>query len=115
MYVTTLATSQGLLRIDLLTRTTLLGLITLVHYTTTDNDGLQWDSQSTLGPDIDGVGLPSVAVREVLLDLNFAGLGGEVRLVHESSCFNFEDFNAVLDGLIACLKVQHGATSCSIQ
>lgn len=117
MYVATFSLEHGpwLIRVDVITRTTLLGPVHLGHYTKTDSEGVQHDNLTTLGADVHGVGLPSLAVIDLIRDLHFSGIDGGINLVHSAGNFTQDDLDLILGGVGAGLAIQSLATSATIQ
>lgn len=117
MYVATFSLEHGpwLIRVDVVTRVTLFGPVHLGHYIKTDSDGVQHDNVTTLGPDVQGVGLPTLAVIDLIRDLNFAGIDGGINLVHSAPCFTQDDLDQIIGGMGAGLAIQSLATSATVQ
>lgn len=117
MYVATLSLEHGpwLIRVDVITRTTLIGPVHLGHYTKTDSEGIQHDNLTTLGTDAHGAGLPTLAVIDLIRDLHFSGIDGGINLVHSTTCFTQADLDLILGGIGTGLAIQSLATSATVQ
>lgn len=98
MYVCTLGTAFGpwLIRVDC--ATTLMGSV--ATYTRTNTDGEVDSFSCPIGPDSRGEGLPTLAVRELLSDMQFADIGGSVMLVLPGPEFGEDDLVALVAQMV---------------
>lgn len=104
-----------LVRVDVITRTTLAGPIHLARYTRTESDGAVEATETTLGPDINGVGLHFMAVIDMIHDLRFSGVDGAICLVHAGRCFTREALEMALECSAIGDSIQRLATSATVQ
>jgi hypothetical protein len=104
-----------LVRVDVGTRTTLAGPVHLTRYTTTESNGSVRASETTLGPDINGVGLPFMAVIDMIRDLRFSGVQGAINLVHAGPCFSQEALDLAVECSVIGDSIQSLATSAALQ
>lgn len=113
MYVGTLSVRSGevLVRVDVECR----GSNNIGKYTLTQDSGEVLDAETTLGPDVDGVGVPIIAVIHLLREMSFCYDDGPVELVQPSRVFNDDSMALVLDCTRVARTIQSLATAATVQ
>lgn len=117
MYVGTFVTDDAgeVIRVDVDTVPSPSGVTAIATYVVTDFEGERIRSQTTLGPDLYGAGLPTLAVIELLRGVHFLTPNGYARLVHPSGVFGEEHMRTLLDCFGASIKMNDLAASVSVQ
>jgi hypothetical protein len=113
VFVGTLSVRGGevLVRVDV----ECTGLSNIAKYTLMENSGEVHDVDTTLGPDLDGVGVPIMAVVHLIREMRFHYDVGPVELIQPSRVFDHEAMAAVMDCAQVAGALNALATSASVQ
>jgi hypothetical protein len=71
-------------------------------------------TETTLGPDVHGMGVPTMAVANLVHDLRFGGFTGGFHVVHANE-FTQEDLNEVLHAVGVIAATENQTTSRTLQ
>lgn len=117
MYVGTFVTDDcgELIRVEVDAVPSPSGVTAVATYVVTDFEGESLRSQTTLGPDLYGVGLPTLAVIELLRNVHFLTPNGGAHLVHPSGVFDQRHMRTVLECFGDSVRLNELATSASVQ
>ena len=97
------------LRVD--TATTLAG--TMARYRRTDEKGDEDQYSYPIGPDTHGVGMDTIAIVDLIRDLNWNNIGGAIYVVHAGS-IDQEGLEMILAQVHPAYRLRNLATSASI-